>query len=210
MLHLAPKALSLVAGMVRGSIVTKLLFPGASAPGWLIVIGAVIYALFIYVLLIVPFQVTGNVYFVGAVASVVLGEAMLARGGYRLARPLTREQAIAGVGKARRAYFAAIIAGAVFIVLAMVDLVEVLHFRWLTVVNLIGTFLTNVWILTVITTDLLIDSLDRARDLTATHDHLADETEQQLGAFVGVRTVAPGLQPNPFAQQPAPPSGDRR
>ena len=58
--------------------------------------------------------------------------------------------------------------------------------------------------------ETLIDSLDRARDLTATNDHLADETEQQLGAFVGVRTVAPGLQPNPFAQQPPPPAGDRR
>ena len=71
---------SLVAGMVRGSIVTKLLFPGASAPGWLIVIGAVIYALFIYVVLIVPFQITGSTYFIGAVVAIVVGEAMLARG----------------------------------------------------------------------------------------------------------------------------------
>jgi hypothetical protein len=161
------------------------------------VIGAIIYALFIYVVLIVPFQITGSGYFVGAVVAIVVGEAMLARGGYRLARPLTREQAIAGVSKARRAYFTAIIAGAVFIVLAMADLIETLHFTWLSVVNLIGTFFTNVWILTIITTDLLIDSLDRARGMNAAGDKLADETEQQLGAFVGVRTVAPGQQQLP-------------
>jgi hypothetical protein len=197
MIHLAPKAVSLVAGMVRGSIVTKLLFPGSSAPGWLMVLGAIIYALFIYVVLIIPFQITASYYFVGAVCAIVVGEFLLARGGYRLARPLTREQAIAGVKQARAAYLTALVAGVVFIVLAMIDLIDVLHLRWITAVNLIGTFLTNVWILTVITTDILIDSLDRARGMTAAGDKLADESEQQLGAFVGVRTVAPGTQQVP-------------
>ena len=69
-------------------------------------------------------------------------------------------------------------------------------------VNLIGTFVTNVWILTIITTDLLIDSLDRARGLSAGTSQLATDVDQQLGAFVGVRTVAPGTQPNPFAPPP--------
>ena len=196
MIHLGPKAVSLVAGMVRGSLVTKLLFPGASAPGWLVVLGAVLYSLFIYVVLVVPFQITGSYYFVGAICSIVIGEVLLARGGYRLARPMTRDEAIAGVKKARGAYFTAIICGAVFILLAMRDMIEVLDFTWLTVVNLIGTFLTNVWILSIITTDLLIDSLDRAR-LSATDDKLIDETGAALGAFVGMRTVAPGQQQVP-------------
>lgn len=197
MMHLAPKALSLVAGMVRGSIVTKLLFPGSSAPGWLMVIGAVIYALFIYVVLIVPFQITASYYFVGAIVAIVVGEYLLAKGGYQLARPLTREQAIAGVKKARAAYLIAILGGALCLVLAMAELVEILNFRWIKVVNLVGTFLTGVWILTVITTDILIDSLDRAREFGAGGDKLTDEAEQQLGQFVGVRTVAPGLQQVP-------------
>ncbi len=200
MIHLAPKALSLIAGMVRGSIVTKMQFPGSAAPGWLIVLGAPIYSLFVYVVLIIPYQITGNGYFVGAIVAIVIAEALLGRGGYLLARPLTRAQAVATVTRARRFYLSAVLIGAVCIVLALVDLIDLLNLRWVTVVNLIGTFLTNVWILTIITTDLLIDSLDRARGLSAGTSQLADDVNHQLGAFVGVRTVAPGLQPNPMAQ----------
>jgi hypothetical protein len=108
MMTLAPKAVSLIPGMVRAATVTKLLFPGSAAPGWLIVLGAPIYAMFIYVVLIVPYQLTGSGYFVVTILGIIAAEVLLGRGGYMLARPLTRADAIAAVRKARLLYFGAL------------------------------------------------------------------------------------------------------
>ena len=60
MLQLAPKVISLMPGLIRSSMVIKLLFPGSSAPGWLIVLCAPLYALIAYAILIIPYQFTGR------------------------------------------------------------------------------------------------------------------------------------------------------
>ncbi|MEZ4398802.1 MAG: hypothetical protein R3B06_02195 [Kofleriaceae bacterium] len=190
MMTLAPKAVSLIPGMVRAATVTKLLFPGSAAPGWLIVLGAPIYALFVYVVLIVPYQLTGSGYFAVAIVAIVAAEFLLGRGGYQLARPLTHDQAVAGIKRARRLYFVALGTAGVFMIVAMGQLIEQLDWKPLTVINLVATFVTNVWILTLITTDLLIAGLDRARGLSAGTTRLADEFERQLAAFIGQKTTA--------------------
>ena len=60
LLALGPKIISLMPGLIRASIVTKLLFPGTSAPGWLMMLAAPFYALFAYIIVLVPYQVTGS------------------------------------------------------------------------------------------------------------------------------------------------------
>ena len=190
MMTLAPKAVSLIPGMVRAATVTKLLFPGSAAPGWLIVLGAPIYAMFIYVVLIVPYQLTGSGYFVVTILGIIGAEILLGRGGYLLARPLTRAEAITAVRRARLMYFVALLISVLFMVLALGELVEQLDWNAITVINLVFTFITNVWILTLITTDVLIAGLDRARGLTAGTQHLADDFDRQLATFIGQKTVA--------------------
>ena len=81
MLQLAPKAISLMPGLVRASMVVKLLFPGSSAPGWLIAMAAPMYALLAYVILIIPYQFTGDGRFITGVLLVVVGQGVLARAG---------------------------------------------------------------------------------------------------------------------------------
>src|SRR5207237_6780244 len=43
LLALGPKIISLMPGLIRASIVTKLLFPGTTAPGWLMMLAAPFY-----------------------------------------------------------------------------------------------------------------------------------------------------------------------
>ena len=94
MLQLAPKAISLMPGLIRASLVIKLLFPGSPAPGWLIVMAAPLYALLAYVILIIPYQFTGSGWFIAGVLGIVAGQAMLARSGFQLAQPLTEDEAL--------------------------------------------------------------------------------------------------------------------
>ena len=64
LLALGPKVISLMPGLIRASIVTKLLFPGTTAPGWLMMLAAPFYALFAYIIVLLPYQLTGSWEFV--------------------------------------------------------------------------------------------------------------------------------------------------
>jgi hypothetical protein len=194
MMTLAPKAVSLIAGMVRAGIVTKLLFPGTAGPGWLIVLAAPIYALFVYIVMIVPYQVTGSGFFVLAILAIITAEYFLGRGGVDLARPMNRPDAIKAVHKVRQGYLIALAIGALFIVVALAELVDQLDFKPVSIVNLVGTFFANVWILTLITTDVLIANLDRARGISAGTTALVDESNRQIAAFVSA-DLPPGPPP---------------
>ncbi len=185
MMTLAPKAVSLIPGLVRAALVSKFLFPGSAAPGWLVVMAAPIYALFVYVVLFVPYQITGSGWFVAAILSITVAAVLLARGGFDLARPMTRDQAIASAQRARTSYLIAMVVTAVFLLAALGSMVSQLDFGALSVFTLVGTFLINVWILTLITTDVVITNLDRARGLSAGTGHLVDESNRQLAHFVG-------------------------
>jgi len=54
LLALGPKVISLMPGLIRASIVTKLQFPGTTAPGWLMMLAAPFYALFAYIIVLLP------------------------------------------------------------------------------------------------------------------------------------------------------------
>jgi hypothetical protein len=163
MLTLAPKAVSLMPGMLRASIAAKLLFPGASAPGWLMVMAAPIYALLVYVVLLMPYQLTGNGLFVLAVAGFIGAQIWLARSGYALARPLTPEQSRPLVRRARMGYLTGNLIGALFVFIALIDLVDTLEFKPVSIINIGLALLANVFLLTLIATDLVLVGLDRAR-----------------------------------------------
>lgn len=183
LLTLAPKAVSLLAGTTRAGIVTKMLFPGAAGPGWIVVFATPIYTLFVFTLLIVPYQITGNGWYFGAMIALAFAQLALGRAGYRLAKPMTHDEAVKMVGKARATYLVAMIAFGVCIVAALGALVEQIGAG--QIVSFVLSFETNVMILTLIGSDLVITNLERARGLTSGTTHLVDETNRQLGSFVG-------------------------
>ena len=186
MLQLAPKAISLMPGLIRSSLVIKLLFPGSSAPGWIIVMAAPLYALLAYVILIIPYQFTGSLWFIAGVVGVIIGQAVLARAGFALAQPLSEEEALVHIKRVRRYYMTVMIVSAVLIVIALGSLVHHLNLRWADVVTAVLKFETNVLILTMIGADLVITNLDRARSKTAGRGHVEDQAEVKIAAFVSL------------------------
>jgi hypothetical protein len=200
MLQLAPKVISLMPGLIRSSLVIKMLFPGSTAPGWLIVMCAPLYALFAYAILIIPYQFTGSGWFVAGILGVVLGQAVLARAGYGLARPLAEADALVHIKKVRAWYMTVMIVSAALIVVALGSLVDQLNLRWTDVVTTVLKFETNVLILTMIGADLVVTNLDRARGMTAGALHHEERAELKIAAFVGLD--APQAPPPPGPHDP--------
>ena len=197
MLQLAPKAISLMPGLIRSSMVIKLLFPGSSAPGWLIVMASPMYALLAYVILIIPYQFTGSGWFVAGILGVIAAQSVLARAGFQLARPLSEEEALFQIKKVRRYYIGVMLISAVLIIIALGSLVWKLNLRATDVILAVLKFESNVLILTMIGADLVVTNLDKARHYTAGRDHVEDATENKIAAFVS------------FEAPPPPPSGPR-
>jgi hypothetical protein len=194
MLQLAPKAISLMPGLIRASLVIKLLFPGSPAPGWIIVMASPLYALLAYVILIVPYQFTGSGWFIAGVLGVVAGQAFLARAGFKLAQPLEEEEALKHIKRVRMYYVTVMFISAVLIVVALGSLVKEFNLRWADVVTAVLKFQTNVLILTMIGADLVITNLDRARSQTAGKGHVEDQAEVKIAAFVSLGP-SPGEPP---------------
>lgn len=186
MLQLAPKAISLMPGLIRASMVIKMQFPGSAAPGWLIVLAAPLYAVLAYVILIVPYQFTGSGYFIAGIGGVVLGQAILAHAGYGLARPLGEEECLTHIRRVRAWYMTVMLFSGAFIVLALASLVDVLNLRATDVVLAVLKFETNVLILTMIGADLVVTNLDRARTQVAGVTHVEQQAELKIAAFVGL------------------------
>jgi hypothetical protein len=190
MLQLAPKAISLMPGLIRASLVIKLLFPGSTAPGWLIVMCSPLYALLAYVILIIPYQFTGSGWFICGVLGLILGQGLLARAGFSLAQPLLADEALKRIKRVRVYYLAVMIVSAILIIIALSRLVNILNMRATDVITAVMKFETNVLILTMIGADLVVTNLDRARSHTVGKGHVEEESEVKIAAFVSLDAPA--------------------
>ena len=195
MLQLAPKAISLMPGLIRASLVIKLLFPGSSTPGWLIVMCAPLYALLAYVVLIIPYQFTGSGWFISGVLGLIVGQVVLARAGLSLAQPLLEDEAIKRIRRVRTYYLTVMILSGVLIVIALYSLVDVLNMRLTDIITAVMKFEINVLTLTMIGSDLVITNLDRARSQTVGKGHVEEQAEVKIAAFVSLD--APSTPPPP-------------
>jgi hypothetical protein len=185
-LQLAPKVISLMPGLIRSSMVIKLLFPGASAPGWLIVMAAPLYAMIFYAILIIPYQFTASGWFIFGLLLVMFAQGLITRSGFALAKPLTQEEALRHITRVRKFYIVLLLTGLLSIVGGLGLLVKLLHMKWTSVVTTVLKFESNVMILTTIGAHLLITNLDRARGETEGKEDIEAETELKIAAFVGL------------------------
>lgn len=182
LLTLAPKAVSLLAGTIRAGLVTKMLFPGTAGPGWIVVFATPIYTLFVFTLLIVPYQATGSGWYFGAMIGLASAQLAIGRAGYRLAKPMTHDDAVSIVRKARTSYQVAMLVCAVCVVAALGSVVK--QIGVVQIISFVLSFQTNVLLLTIIGSDLVITNLDRARGLTSGTTALVEETNRQINSFV--------------------------
>src|SRR4029077_13006173 len=89
LLALGPKVISLMPGLIRASIVTKLQFPGTTAPGWLMMLAAPFYALFAYIIVLLPYQITGSWQFVAGNLGIMGAQIFIGTCGRRLTTPIS-------------------------------------------------------------------------------------------------------------------------
>ncbi|MCA9521602.1 MAG: hypothetical protein KC609_11545 [Myxococcales bacterium] len=176
--QLGPKALSLMPGVLRASITTKVLFPGASAPGWLVTLAAPLYALMFFVILAVPHQIAGNFPLFLAICGFVGAPLWLWKSGYRLARPMAEEEAMREVMRARVVYMVLNVVGLAFFVGAFSEMLERLSLNGWDILHLLLNFMTTLLILSVIVTDLLIRSVAVNKQMS-----LDAEATEPLQAF---------------------------
>ncbi len=161
-MSLAPKAVSLMPGLMRGAIAIKLLLPGSSAPGWLIALGAPIYAIFFYIILVMPYQISGSGFFVGAMVGFTGAQIWMAKMGYQLARPELHGEAEAAIKQVRAGFHLFNAFGVLMLIIALFEFAEKLDMSVLSIIDLVAAFVANVLLLTVIATDLLVTNLHRA------------------------------------------------
>ena len=187
-LVLAPRAIAAMPGVIRGSMVTKLLLPGTAAPGWLMLLAAPLYALLAYLALVQPYQLTGSGFFVATILALGGAAVVVGRAGWQLARAQPHAEAAAIVARSRNANLIAMGLAGAFALLALAALQSELHLGTLTVITTVASFAVHVLAITLVTTDGVLAALDRARgrrDGALDGDH-----DRQLASFVGAAAAA--------------------
>jgi hypothetical protein len=186
LLALGPKVISLMPGLIRASIVTKLLFPGTSAPGWLMMLAAPFYALFAYVIVLLPYQITGSWEFVVGNAGVLGAQIFIGISGRRLTEPLSAAESARRIHRSWMAYIAILVVSALFMVYGLSDFIRELNLGMVVVVTGVLAFVSNVLLDTLVGTDAIITAMAYLKRRSAPkpeHARLTAEAEAKLVRF---------------------------
>jgi hypothetical protein len=186
LLALGPKVISLMPGLIRASIVTKLLFPGTTAPGWLMMLAAPFYALFAYIIVLLPYQVTGSWQFVVGNTGILLAQVFIGLSGRRLTVPLTTQESHDRIHKSWLAYIGILVVSAVFVVYGLYEFVHELHLGAVRVVTGVLAFVANVLLDTLIGTDAIVSAMAyfrRRGEVDPVRERLLDEAATKLDVF---------------------------
>jgi len=152
---LAPKIFGLFPGLIRCSLTMKTLLPETSAPGWLGIIIAPLYMLFLGVATIAAIQMSQLMLGLGlgllsAQMGVVIWQAK------RLLHPCEQAEAAAGVRSIKRTQLGFQVAGIACIAFFVIRVAE-LEWTWVnSLVLFIFSFLGNVTLLTVVMSDFML------------------------------------------------------
>ena len=128
-IQLAPKVLALIPGILRAAIIAKAAFPMSSMPGRVIQIAAPFDSLLMFVVLILPYQMTGGGWMVPAILLLTLAPIFFYVGGKRLAKPHTLELALKDIGWTRRGAIAGNLLGGLCLVVGLMVTVGSVEFN---------------------------------------------------------------------------------
>ena len=186
LLLLGPKIISLMPGLIRASIVTKLQFPGTTAPGWLMMLAAPLYALFAYIIVLLPYQITGSWQFLAGNAGILLAQIFIASAGRKLTVPMTTDEASHRIHKSWLAYIGIIVVSAIFMVYGVADFIHDMQLGAWSVVSGVITVVSNVLLDTLVGTDAIITGmayLKRQAVPDPAHEQLLRDAEAKLAIF---------------------------
>lgn len=188
LLALGPKVISLMPGLIRASIVTKLQFPGTTAPGWLMMLAAPFYALFAFIIVVLPYQITGSWQFMVGNAGVLLAQVFIGVAGRRLTVPLSNQESYARIHKTWLWYIAIIVVAAGFMFYGLYDFIHQMNLGWVRVVTSILALVSNVLLDTLIGTDAIVAAMAYFRRRAVrdeAREQLLAEAAAKLDTFAG-------------------------
>jgi hypothetical protein len=186
LLLLGPKVISLMPGLIRASIVTKLQFPGSTAPGWLMMLAAPIYALFAYIIVLLPYQITGSWQFVVGNLGIMGAQVFIGVSGRRLTVPLSTQESHDRIHKSWLAYIGILVVSAAFMVYGLNEFITELHLGPVRVVTGVLSFFSNVLLDTLIGTDAIVSAMAyfrRRGQIDPVRERLLRETETKIDVF---------------------------
>jgi hypothetical protein len=186
LLLLGPKIISLMPGLIRASIVTKLQFPGTTAPGWLMMLAAPLYALFAYIIVLLPYQITGSWQFLAGNAGILLAQIFIATAGRKFTVPMTNDEASHRIHKSWLAYIGIIVLSAIFMVYGVADFIHEMQLGAWSVVSGVITVVSNVLLDTLVGTDAIITGMAYLRRQAVpdpAHEQLLRDAEAKLAIF---------------------------
>lgn len=128
-MQLAPKVLALVPGILRAAIVSKAAFPMSAMPGRIIQVAAPFDSLLMFVVIVVPYQMTGGGWMVPAIILLTLAPIFFYVGGKRLAKPHTLEEALKDIAWTRRGAIAGNVLGGLFLIIGLMVTVGTVEFN---------------------------------------------------------------------------------
>jgi hypothetical protein len=186
LLGLGPKVISLMPGLIRASIVAKLQFPGTTAPGWLMMLAAPFYALFAYIIVILPYQITGSWQFIIGNTGILAAQVFIGTAGRRLTVPLSAQESHDRIHRSWLAYIGILVVSALFMVYGLYEFIKELHFGTVRVVTSILTVVSNVLLDTLIGTDAIVSAMAyfrRRGERDPVREQLLDEAAAKLDVF---------------------------
>ena len=186
LLALGPKVISLMPGLIRASIVTKLLFPGTTAPGWLMMLAAPFYALFAYIIVLLPYQITGSWEFVVGNVGILGAQVYIGWAGRRLTVPLSTQESHDRIHKNWLLYIGIIVVSAAFMMYGLYDFVRQMHWGAVRIVTGIMTLISNVLLDTLIGTDAIVSAMAffrRRGQQDPVREQLLRDAEAKLDVF---------------------------
>ncbi|MBK8100240.1 MAG: hypothetical protein IPK26_24315 [Planctomycetes bacterium] len=156
LLTLGPKLLSLLPGVMRSSLTMKTLLPEASAPGWLTVVFAPLYAGFLALTVCVLSQIGGDFWLLGGFAALVAAPCVYLRHARNLVRPHTVDELATVVHDIRRT---ALLWNGLGLALLVVFVVRFDQMPLLTASHLLLEALGNVLLTMVVFSDVILPLL---------------------------------------------------
>jgi len=172
LLALGPKIISLMPGLIRAS---KLLFPGTTAPGWLIMLAAPFYTLFAFIIVLLPYQITGSWQFLVGNGGILFAQIFIGVSGKKLTVPLTEQESHDRIHKAWLWYIGILVISAGFMVYGLSDFISQMHLGAVRVVTTLLTVVSNVLLDTLIGTDAIVAAMSHFRNRA-----VPDPARQQL------------------------------
>jgi hypothetical protein len=186
LLALGPKVISLMPGLIRASIVTKLQFPGTTAPGWLMMLAAPFYALFAYIIVLLPYQITGSWEFVVGNAGILAAQVFIGASGRKLTVPLSMQESSDRIHKNWLAYIGILVVSAGFMVYGLYQFITMLHLGIVRIITGALALVSNVLLDTLVGTDAIVAAMyffRRRGQVDPVREQLMRDAEAKLDVF---------------------------